>query len=299
MDVLISTGSLTPRSIANAAHLAQVAGADGLELLLNGHLLAMGPDIAREIADEHGVPIRSVHPALRFMHRAAHAHEDVMTAARYAAAIPTCRVVVMHASGGAGLHTEMGRAFLRTVEEATAILDGTTARLAIENRGTVQPQPRQEFLDRPLNLYRVCEEWDLDITFNTAHAASFGLHVVPTLDVIYPRLRNVHLSDRREDPLAFSNRLLNALMREHQMPGEGALPLGTLLERLRAKRYRGSVTLELSPLAVGSWSLRRAAQRLTRAVQFVREHTAIPVPPAQPPRRSNRAPASADTDAEG
>lgn len=299
MDVLISTGSLTPRSLADAAHLAQVAGADGLELLLNGHLLAMGPEMAREIAEEYRVPIRSVHPMLRLIRPVVHRHEDVLTAARFAAALPACRTVVMHASGGAGLHTEAGRAFLHTAQEATAVLAGTGARVAVENRGTVQPQPRQEFFDRPLNLYRVCEEWDLDLTFDTAHAASFGLHIVPTLDVIYPRLRNVHLSDRREDPLALPSGLLNALMREHQMPGEGALPLGTLLERLQAKQYRGSVTLELSPLAVGSWSLRRTTQRLTRAVQFVREHTTMVPPPVPPSRRPNRAAASADADAEG
>lgn len=297
MDVLISTGSLAPRSIADAAYVAQASGADGLELLLDGHLLAVGPEIAREIADERDVPIRSVHPALRVAPRVTQVHEDVIAAARYAAQIPTCRTVVMHTVSGVGLHTETGRAFLRTVQEASAILEHTGARLAVENRSTLQPQPRLEFLDRPLNLYRVCEEWDVDITFDTAHAAAFGLNVVSALDVVLPRLRNVHLSDRREDPLPISNSFLNALLREHQMPGDGKLPLGDLLNRLRARHYTGLVTLELSPFAVGAWSTRHAIQRFTRAIQFVRNHTAIEhLPAADPPRRPKRTPTPADGD---
>jgi len=297
MDVLISTRSLTPRSVSDAAHAAQSAGADGLELLLNGHLLTVGPEVVREITDERGMPICSVHPVFRATQRPTQAHDDMLDAARFAAALPACRTLVMRVGGGAGLHTESGRAFLRTVQEASTILEHTGTRIAVENRGTLQPQPRLDFLDRPLNLYRVCEEWDLDITFDTSHAAAFGLNIVAALDVVLPRLRNVHFSDRYEDALPITNGSLNALFREHQIPGDGKLPLVELLHRLRARRYTGAVTLELSPYAVGAWSLRRAVQRLARAVQFVHEHSAIEqFPTATPPRQPRRAPAPADGD---
>ncbi|MCA1665944.1 MAG: sugar phosphate isomerase/epimerase [Thermomicrobia bacterium] len=274
MEILLSTGSLTPRGIADAANIARQAGADGLELLLTGNVLSVGPAAAIHAAAQQQVPIRSIHPPIRFVRAREHVYHDMLAAAEFACAIPGCRTLVMHAVGGPGLHTERGRAFFRTIGEVAERLKKSGVRLAIENRGTVQPRPRPDFLDRLQNLYRVCEEWDLDITFDTSHAASFGLNIVSALDVIYPRLANIHLSDRREEPPAIASGILNSLTRDHQLPGNGTLPLGMFLQRLRAKGYVGAVTLELSPVALASWRSKSALERTWSAVSFAREHTA-------------------------
>jgi sugar phosphate isomerase/epimerase len=275
MDILLSTGSLTPRGIGDAASIARQAGADGLELMLTGRVLSLGPEVAINVAEKHQVPIRSIHPPIRFVNARQHVHSDMLAAARFARAVPGCRTLVMHAVGGAGLHSERGRAFFQTVGDVTEILKKSGIRLAIENRGTVQPRPRLDFLDRLQNLYRVCEEWNLDITFDTSHAASFGLNIVSALDVVYPRLANIHLSDRRDEPPAIASGILNSLTREHQLPGTGALPLGLFLQRLRAKGYPGAVTLELSPVALAVWRSQAALDRTLSAVSFVREHLSV------------------------
>lgn len=297
MEICVSTGSLAPRSVGDIASIARQAGADGLELLLNGRLLATGPDSVAHIADAHGIPIRSVHPPIRLMSPRQHVHDDLIASAEFARDLPGCRILVMHAVGGPTLHSEQGRAFFRTIDAVTAILRKSGVRIAIENRGTLHPQPRLDFLDRLQNLYRVCEEWDLDITFDTSHAASFGLNILPALDVVYPRLANIHLSDRREEPPAIASGLVNSLTREHQLPGSGALPLASFVQRLRTKHYRGAITLELSPVALASWRGNRALERTTRAVTFLREqlspevHTAI-----DPSRRTRHAPTPAEND---
>lgn len=297
MEILLSTGSLTPRSLSDTASIARRAGADGLELMLNTRLLSIEPARAAEAANEHQVPIRSVHPPIRLVNARHHNHDDMIAAAEFARALPGCRVLVMHSVGGASLHSEHGRAFFRTVDEVTAILRKGDVRLALENRGTVRPQPRLDFLDKLQNLYRVCEEWDLDITFDTSHAASFGLNIVPALDVVYPRLSNVHFSDRREEPPAIASGIMNSLMREHQLPGSGALPLALFVQRLRTKGYRGSVTLELSPVALASWRANRALERTSRAVAFIREQLSpAPRTASDPSRRAQRAPAPAEND---
>ncbi len=297
MDILISTGSLAPRGIDDSASIARQAGADGLELLLNNQLLDAGPERAAHTANAHQVPIRSIHPPIRFINPHQHLHDDMIAAAEYARAIPDCRVLVMHAVGGASLHSERGRAFFRTIDAVTAILHGSAVRLAIENRGTLHPRPRMDFLDKLQNLYRVSEEWDLDITFDTSHAASFGLNIVPALDAIYPRLANIHFSDRREEPPAIATGLVNSLTREHQLPGTGALPLALFVQRLRAKGYRGAITLELSPVALTSWHARRALDRTTRAVTFIRDILSTDVLPAtDSSRRTHHAPAPAEGD---
>jgi sugar phosphate isomerase/epimerase len=297
MDILVSSGSLAPRGVDDIASVARRAGADGLELLLNGRLLAAGPDRVAQVADAHDVPIRSVHPPIRLVNPRPHLHDDMIAAAEFARGLPGCQILVMHAVGGATLHSEQGRAFFRTIDAVTTILRKSGVRLAIENRGTVQPQPRMDFLDRLQNLFRICEEWDLDITFDTSHAASFGLNILPALDVVYPRLTNVHFSDRREEPPAIASSLVSSLTREHQRPGSGALPLEAFVQRLRAKQYRGAITLELSPIALASWRGNRALERTTRAVTFICEqlspeaHTA-----ADPSRRTHRASTPAEND---
>ena len=296
MDILLSTGSLTPRGIGDIARIAQQAGADGLEVMLNNHLLAVGPVAAINAAQAHQIPIRSIHPPIRFINARQHVHHDMLAAAAFAREIPGCRTVVMHAVGGAGLHTERGRAFFHTIGEVSDLLKKSGVRLAIENRGTVQPRPRPDFLDRLQNLYRVCEEWNLDITFDTSHAASFGVNIVSALDIVYPRVANIHLSDRRDEPPAIASGILNSLTRSHQLPGEGALPLGMFLQRLRAKGYRGAVTLELSPVALASWRRQPALARTKSAVAFVRDHISEPSGAFDEAQRARRARAPMEND---
>jgi sugar phosphate isomerase/epimerase len=290
MEILLSTGSLSPRNLATAARIASAAGVDGLEVMANTALLAEGAERAKRAIAAHNLPIRSVHPPVRFIGAAQYAHDDLVATAEFARAIPECRTLVMHSVGGTGLHTEQGRAFLQTVAAVTDTLGKRGIRLTIENRGTVHPKPKLDFLDKLPNLYRVCEEWDLGITMDTSHAASFGLNIVAALDVVGSRLVNVHLSDRREAPPAIGSSWWNSLTREHQPPGMGALPLGAFLRRLKARHYQGAITLELSPLAVASWNARRATETIRAAIAFVREQISdVPAPPtdiSQRPRRT-------------
>lgn len=296
MEILLSTGSLTPRGIGDAASIARQAGADGLELMLTRRLLSAGPAVVMDVAKKHHMPICSIHPPIRFVNARQHVHTDMRAAAAFARETPDCRTLVMHAVGGPGLHTEQGRAFFQTIGEVTDLLKKSGVRLAIENRGTVQPRPRLDFLDRLQNLYRVCEEWDLDITFDTSHAASFGLNIVSALDGVYPRIANIHLSDRRDEPPAIASGMLNSLTREHQLPGTGALPLGMFLQRLKTKEYRHAVTLELSPVALAAWRSQSALDRTCAAVSFVREHlsAARSVPDGAPRARRTHAPMEND-----
>lgn len=297
MEILLSTGSLSPRTLATAARIARAAGADGLELLLNNALLADGPERAVRLAAAHGMPIRSVHPPLRLIGAEQYVHDDLIASAEFARGIAECRTLVMHSVGGAGLHTERGRAFLHTVTVVTNALGKRGPRLALENRGTVHPRPKLDFLDKLPNLYRVCEEWDLGIVLDTSHAASFGLNIVAALDIVGSCLVNVHLSDRREEPSAITSSWWNSLTREHQVPGNGALPLGAFLRKLKAKQYRGAITLELSPLAVAAWNARRATDTIGAAVAFVQKQTSdVPAPSPDESPRSHRTAASAENE---
>src|SRR4051794_17122632 len=97
MDILLSTGSLAPRSLGDAASIARQSGADGLELLLNGHLLSAGREPAIGRATAQQPPIPSIPPPIRIIGAHQHAHDDMIAAAEYAREIPGCRTLVMHA----------------------------------------------------------------------------------------------------------------------------------------------------------------------------------------------------------
>ncbi len=296
MEILLSTGSFTPRGISDAASIARQSGADGLEVMLTRRLLSAGPEVVMDAAKKHQMSICSIHPPIRFVNAHQHVHTDMLAAAAFARETPGCRTLVMHAIGGPGLHTERGRAFFHTIGEVTELLKKSGVRLAIENRGTVQPRPRPDFLDRLQNLFRVCEEWDLDITFDTSHAASFGLNIVSSLDVIYPRVANIHLSDRRDEPPAIASGILNSLTREHQLPGTGALPLRMFLQHLKTKEYRHAVTLELSPIALATWRSQSALDRTCAAVSFVREYSSATTVAPDATQRARRTHAPMEND---
>ncbi|MCA1725814.1 MAG: PucR family transcriptional regulator ligand-binding domain-containing protein, partial [Thermomicrobia bacterium] len=122
MEILLSTGSLTPRGIGDAASIARQAGADGLEVMLTRRLLSAGPTVVIDVAKRHDMPIRSIHPPIRFVNARQNVHTDMLAAAAFARETPGCRTLVMHAVGGPGLHTERGRAFFQTIGEVTEIL---------------------------------------------------------------------------------------------------------------------------------------------------------------------------------
>jgi sugar phosphate isomerase/epimerase len=251
MHITFSTGSLSGYSLSSIFGIAQRVGADGLELMLTSGLLKYGPEHVQSLEHEFGVPVRSVHTVRRLRRPGpGRAAEDIVASARFAGALGHCAVLVVHAPDSPGLHSPEARAWIGAIESAREIGEDALFRVAIENHGQPAVSGPPSFLDHPERLRWLAAEWGIGITFDTAHAANQGWDIVATAARLRAHLENVHLSDygRR----SYRSALANALLRDHQLPGTGTLPLESMIQSLAGSGYRGLVTLDVSPLALGA-----------------------------------------------
>lgn len=79
----------------------------------------------------------------------------------------------------------------------------------------------------------IAYELDIFINFDVANCAAGGRDILHTYDMLAPRVKSVHISDHGSRDTS------------HLVPGNGMLPLGMLLSKMRSYRYNGSFTMEL------------------------------------------------------
>jgi sugar phosphate isomerase/epimerase len=271
MKLLLSTGAFPGFSIENSMSLARDVGADGIELMLTPRLSRIDPDYVRTLEDRYDMPVRSVHTTLRLRRASAEVlARDIVQSARFASHYLECDVLVVHTPNVQSLHEHAGHVWFDAVNTAVEISAGAQFAVAIENSGRSTAKTPTWAFDHPHRLLWLTEEWDLRITYDTAHAASRNWELLDTLRTLQPRVANVHLSD----VIATRNSrfgLLNAMTRDHQIPGHGTLPLDELIVRLAQTQFDGAVTLELSPFAVRAWWRPTAVRRISAALDRCRE----------------------------
>jgi sugar phosphate isomerase/epimerase len=121
-------------------------------------------------------------------------------------------------------------------------------------------------------LREFVEKHDTAMTLDTAHIGTFDLDLLASLEFFDGRVANVHLSDLRDVPhWLMSQPRLHSYYRQHQFPGSGTLPLRRLLQELKMRGFDGTITYELSPLAVDALTPWRVEKKLKEAVAFVRD----------------------------
>jgi sugar phosphate isomerase/epimerase len=140
--------------------------------------------------------------------------------------------------------------------------------LAIENRSLNHDGTPVQLLDNLDMLRSVAGEWALGITLDLAHAASHGIDLDEAITAVLPNLVNVHISDAH--PRATRGGVRSGLLRDHQIPGTGCLPLRDAIDQLTVGSYGGPLTLELSPLSLRAYNPREARRRLAESVATLR-----------------------------
>ena len=84
----------------------------------------------------------------------------------------------------------------------------------------------------------IAYDMDVFINFDVANCAASGYDILQAYDMLAPRVKGVHISDHKSPGSS------------HLVPGDGLLPLGALLSKMRANRYNGAFTIELDRLEV-------------------------------------------------
>ncbi len=265
----LSTASLYLYPLRHVFAVAKDIGFEGLELALNPEVLIRGSSYVRGLSQEYGLPILSLHPPMIRIRRWREHHRLLPQMVPLARQLG-CQFIIIHAPKALNLTEGLGRQYSEAVEACVKELGHLSPKLSLENQAVFQARDRRYVLSDPTNLRRFADEYDLVLTLDTAHAASFPYDLLEAYQVFASRLGNIHLSDFRSGlsiPAWFN---MHSYFKHHQVPGDGDLPLLELIHRLKADSYEGLITLEISPVALKAWRPRRARENLIRCLDFVK-----------------------------
>lgn len=282
MLLSLSTGSLYIYPLRWTFGLAKRAGFDGVELVIGPEVDWRGPAYVKQLAREFNLPILTVHPPLygyRGWNEINTTYAPYMEKALTVTEAVGARLMVVHAPRADDPRQGVGKEFMDQVVASGAARNGSGLRLGLENSAKFTSKDDNYILRELPELREFVDKHDFAMTLDTAHIGTFDLDLLESLKFFDGRVANVHLSDMREVPHWLMNQpRLHSYYRQHQFPGSGVLPLQELLRQLKMRGYDGTITYELSPLAVDALTPWRVEKKLRQAVQFVRDALADTYP---------------------
>jgi sugar phosphate isomerase/epimerase len=275
----LSTGSLYTYGLDRVFGLAKGAGFDGIEVLVDGRWDTRQADYLKRLMDRHGLPIVSLHSPFH-LRRIPGWEQDPLWRLKRTVELAEdlgARVVVAHPPRGwlrislrvMGASTQrgfwvglplswfVGRPYARWLcDELESFQRETEVTVAVEN------MPCRRIGPLSFDLYQMARLETLErfrhLTLDTTHLATHGIDIIQAYERLAGRVAHVHLS--------------NYNGREHRLLQDGHLPLADFLHRLSQDGYRGIVTLEVQPDALGDRDEGQVSANLWAAVDFYRRH---------------------------
>lgn len=270
MKLSLSTGSLMPYPLRSIFALAKEAGFDGLELVLSVEVFFRGGEYVRCLVEEYEMPVLSLHPPIPAI-LCSDAHKVIPWQVELARRLD-CPVIVLHTPKATRWNAKAGRSYLETVLAFRRQMEGSGIKLALENRAFYTEKDGDFLLCDLRDLREFADRYDLAMVLDTSHVGTSLYELDEAWPLFDGRLANVHLSDVQEPMPFFSNMaLLDAVLRYHQMPGEGRLPLADFLRSLAANAYQGPITLEVTPFAMGTWWPPLVRRNLKKFMYYIRD----------------------------
>jgi sugar phosphate isomerase/epimerase len=262
--VALSTASVYPGSCAATFDVAERLGYDGVEVMVWTDPVSQEAGALRALVDLHGIPVVSVHaPTLLLTQRVW--GTDPWTKVDRSVALARdvgASTVVVHPP------FRWQREYARDFVDGVAVREEETGMaIAVENMFPWRAGTRDVQAYLP-HWDPVPQPYD-HVTLDLSHTATAGSDALEMVDALGPRLAHVHLADG-----------VGSVMDEHLVPGRGMQPCGEVLEVLAARRYTGSVVVE-----VGTRKLGREEREddLAEALAFARLHLAAAVSPSEAP----------------
>jgi len=265
MKIGLSAASLYLYPLRYTFRLAKELGFQGLELSMSLEASLRGGGYLRRLAQEHGLSLFALHPPM-FSGSGGPRVEEILPRMVDLGKEAGCEMLVVHAPKAQNLKEGKGLRYLEALCWAQEDWGGD---ICLENRGFFGQEDREHVLSDLRELLGFAQEHGLFLTLDMAHAASFGYDLLEAYKICRPRLASVHLSDFRPQCPLGQWHWFQTFFQHHQMPGDGYLPLGALLRRLKEDGYSGPVILEVSPFALQAWWPGKARGNLKRCLAFV------------------------------
>jgi sugar phosphate isomerase/epimerase len=257
--IALSTASVFPDRTPDAFEIAARLGYDGVEVMVSADAVSQDVDVLRRLADYHGVPVLAVHAPCLLISQRVWGREPwgKLIRAKEVAEKLDARVVVVHPPfrWQRDYARDFGPGLERMHEETDVVF-------AVENMYPLRaggaemapyaPHWNPLLMDSP------------HVTLDLSHTSVSGSDALAMAAELGSRLAHVHMADGT----GITNR------DEHLVPGHGTQPCASLLGKLAAGGYSGTVVLEVNTRRALSHEARLAD--LAEALDFTRRHLGRP-----------------------
>jgi len=255
--IIFSTGSLYTYGTGRCFEIAAKVGFEGVEVMADARWDTRQAHVLQDLVQRHSVPVVAIHSPFFSVPGWPDDQPGLIACTAELACAVGAEVVIHHLPWRRGFALpflnhqpyllpvplwERERGYRQWLMEGYAALqESAGVDLCIENL------PARRQLGRRWNVH----EWNTHsratsdrilrfpfLTMDTTHLGTWGLEPVEIYGSWKERVRHIHLS--------------NFDGREHRRPEDGELRLDLLLGQLAADGYRGAVSLELAPDALGA-----------------------------------------------
>jgi sugar phosphate isomerase/epimerase len=274
--IALSTGSLYTYGTARVFELAAQVGFDRIEVLIDQRPDTRQPAYLRRLSSEYSLPICALHSPFapdvpgwpdgqlgRLQRTLALAQELSVPVVVTHLPYKLAGVVVRWYGALEGRFAlplpwfQRGGYYRLLLKGRLAEMEAVSGvHIAVEN------MPARRFLGVPLPLYWFNHPERMThfphVTLDTTHVGTWGWDLLRAYEPLATRLVHVHLS--------------NYDGREHRSPLDGHLPLDALLRRLSRDGYRGAISIESCPEAMGAEDEGQCRTQLEQALAFCRQH---------------------------
>ena len=219
MLLSLSTACLYGFPLRTTFALTAEAGFEAVELVMGPQVWCRGTRHAASLAQDYGLEIHSVHPTPLGLSPDGRGVGCIRDAVRAGLELG-CSCVVVHVPEVRCWADPAAQRWLKVLEDCQGLARESAMRITLENSGVRREPGREAVLGRLPALVSFARERGLGITFDTCHAGSAGLELLPAYDLVRERVLNVHVSDLRRLRHGNDLGLLSVLLAQHRMPGE-------------------------------------------------------------------------------
>lgn len=228
-EVLMQVRLNNQKKLDEIFEIAERSGYDGIELDCSGLSADLDTLYIRSV--DYNLPIKSIlAPALTFKKPVHYLlHGDIETHAAFHLFKP--QRIVFRVPNTPILRDLSCYLFKDRLQYFKGLYGGNA--ISIENgapSGSLKVPPIMDIKQ----VRDLAYELDVFINFDVANCAASGRDILQTYDMLAPRVKSVHISDHGGNT-----------SESHLVPGNGLLPLGMLLSKMKSYRYIGAFTMEL------------------------------------------------------
>jgi len=276
MKIAFSTGSLYTFGLDRVFGLAQEAGFDGIEIMVDNRWDTRDVTYLCRLQKRHGLPILSLHSPFPLIAVEGWPWDEADRTKRTVALASALGVPTVVTHLPLRLHIAVvqttltkrrlllpvpwrwGRSYAHWLQNDLLPLEqASSVTIAVEN----MPCFRLGKWRLDLHLMNHLEEWAQfpHLTLDTTHLGTWNLDILSVYEQLANRVAHVHLSNFCQG-------------QEHLRLDDGVLPLGAFLERLRG-RFQGTVAVELNPASLEAKNENKVRAHLRATVEFWQRHT--------------------------